>query len=381
MDEIYLDNSATTRPLPEVTKQVLQVLKQDYGNPSSPHKKGARAEAYLRRARRLLSGQLGVSEKEIYFTSGGTESNNLALRGTAYNYKNRGQHLITSNIEHPSVYNVFQALEEEGFSVSYLDVDGKGLVDPFSLKEALTEQTILVSIMQVNNELGSLQPINKLGSIIKNYNRDIFFHVDGVQAFGKIPVRPKEDNIDLLSLSGHKFHGPKGTGILFFRDSMLIKPLFAGGGQEDHIRSGTENVPGIAGLIPALQALPAFNPQTVNEKLSELKKYFIKLITEQLPAARINTPSRSAPHIISLSFRGIKGEVLIHALEEENIYASTGAACHSRRTDNSRILEAINLPEDYRDGTIRISLSEFITRKQLEFTTEKIKEKIDFLQL
>ena len=382
MDEIYLDNSATTRPLPEVIKKINQVLKKDYGNPSSPHKKGARAEQYLRKARNLLATRLEVTNRELYFTSGGTESNNLAIRGTAYNYKNRGQHLITTTIEHASVFNVFKALEEEGFSVSYLQPDKRGLISPQTLKKALTPETILVSIMQVNNELGSIQPVGKFSSIIKNYNEDIFFHVDAVQACGKIPVKPKKDGIDLLSLSGHKFHGPKGTGILYFQNGMLIRPLFEGGGQENYIRSGTENVPGIAGLIPALDALPQFSEQlTINKKLNKLKKHFIFMVKSILPEARINTPRQSAPHIINLSFQGIKGEVLVHALEEENIFISTGAACHSRNREDSRVLEAINLPPEYREGTIRVSLSEEITEQQLEYTVNQLKDKLAFFNI
>ncbi|MFW5985720.1 MAG: cysteine desulfurase family protein [Halanaerobiaceae bacterium] len=375
MDEIYLDNSATTRPLPEVIEKMKNVLEVNYGNPSSLHNKGLAAEQYLKTARKLLADKLGVRDNEIYFTSGGTESNNLALKGTAYNYKNRGQHLITTQIEHPSVYNVMRTLEEEGFTVTYLKPDKSGIIRPEALKEALTPQTILVSIMQVNNELGSKQPIKKFSQVLQNYNPDIFFHVDAVQAFGKIPVKPRSNNIDLLSLSGHKFHGPKGIGILYFSNHMLIKPLFQGGGQENDIRPGTENIPGIAGLIPALENM------TVSQKIAKLKKLFLEQIQKQVPQVRVNTPQQSAPHIISISFPGIKGEILVHALEEENIYVSTGSACHSRRQNDNRVLKAIDLPPKYINGTIRLSLSKFNTEQEINFTVEQIKKKIDYLTI
>ena len=380
VSEIYLDNSATTRPRPEVINKIKQVLTTDYGNPSSLHNKGVIGEKYLNKARKLLASHLNVKPGEIYFTSGGTESNNLALWGITKNYYNRGRHLITSQIEHPSVYNVFKALEEEGFQVTYLKPDKRGIVNPDRLKQALTEKTILVSIMQINNELGSRQPIQELAQTTKNFDDKIFFHVDAVQAFGKMPLHLAEKNIDLLSISGHKFHGPKGVGGLYVNNNMQIKPLFQGGGQEKDIRPGTENVPGIAGLIPALKNLPRLKKNKDDKQLAELKKIFINKITDLLPQARINTPRESAPHIINLSLKGIKGEVLVHALEEEKIYISTGSACHSRRKEENRILKAIGLSPKLREGTIRVSLSHYNDKQQLEYTAEQIKEKVDYLK-
>lgn len=382
MDEIYLDNAATTRPLSEVINRVTEVMENDFGNPSSLHHRGAAAERHIQQTRKFLATLLEVKPGEIYFTSGGTESNNLALKGTALNYKNRGQHLITTQIEHPSVYNAFKSLEETGFKVTYLQPDSRGIISPQQLQKALKPETILVSIMYVNNELGSLEPVSKLAQTIKNYSRDIFFHVDAVQALGKIPLHPQQDNIDLLTVSAHKINGPQGVGALYMKNGMMIKPLLEGGGQERDLRSGTENTPGIAGFLPALKNIPRqVNGGSTDEQLASLKQFTIRQIQNTISRVQINTPQQSAPHIINISLPDIKGEVLVHALEEDDIYVSTGSACHSRQKINNRILKAINLSEKYLEGTIRISLSALNTKQEMEHTVHKIKEKIDYLNI
>ncbi|ACL70950.1 cysteine desulfurase family protein [Halothermothrix orenii] len=379
MKEIYLDNSATTRPLPEVVSQVEEVLTTNYGNPSSLHNKGLSAEKILKEARQTIAGKLNVKPDEIIFTSGGTESNNLALKGTAYLYKNRGRHLITTKIEHASVIDTFKALEDEGFEVTYLKPDKRGIISLEELKRSIRDDTILISIMHINNELGSLQPIAEAGSIIKDINKKTIFHVDAVQSFGKVLIKPADWNIDLLTISAHKVHGPKGVGALYKRKNLDIKPLLNGGGQEDGLRSGTENIPGIAGFIPAVKALPDFNERnTFNRKLDRLKNHLIDMIKEKLPDVRLNTPEQSAPHIVNISIPRVKGEVVVHSLEAKGIYVSTGSACHSREREKSHVLRAIGLPSELIDGTIRISLSEYNTETDLNTAVKTLAEQLRY---
>ena len=390
MKEIYLDNSATTKPLPKVIEAVVDSMEINYGNPSSLHNKGLRAERIMKKARKKIDEKLNVKNKgNIIFTSGGTECNNLALKGITENYQNRGNHIITTRVEHSSVLNVFKYLEDKGFDVTYLPVDSKGIISLNDLRQAIKETTILVSIMQVNNELGSIQPIEKAAEIIKEQNKLTFFHVDGIQSFGKIYVDPVNMGIDLFSISGHKFHGPKGIGALYLKEGIKIPPLLHGGGQEESIRSGTENIPGIAGLIPALDHLPDLNQNNnLDKKILNLKNYFLEKIknnSEDLPDFKINTPlsssEDSAPHIVNISFAGLKGEVIVHSLENKGIYISTGSACHSQKDDKSSVLKAIDLPEEYLHGTIRISFSRFNTRKEINFLIDALIEQLDFLCL
>ncbi|MFW6269650.1 MAG: cysteine desulfurase family protein [Bacillota bacterium] len=382
MKDIYMDNSATTRPLPEVIESMQQVLTQNYGNPSSLHGKGLAAEKILKKCRKNIAQKLKIKPEEIYFTSGGTESNNIAIKSTAQTFKNRGNHLITSKSEHPSVLNVFSTLEKENFEVTYLSPDKNGRISLNELKNSITTRTILVSIMQVNNEIGNIQPIKEAGKIIKEQNQLTYFHVDAVQSFGKIYINPGEWNIDLLSLSGHKTHGPKGIGALYVRKGIELQPLFNGGGQETGLRSGTENTPGIAGLSAAVNHLPELNNEKdYDYKLNNLKKYLLSHIERNFSDARINTPVNSAPHIVNISFPDIKGEVLVHSLEKDNIYISTGSACSSRSHKENKILEALHIPEKYREGTIRISLSRNNTEKEIDYLIDKLKEKIEFLNI
>ncbi|MFW6389552.1 MAG: cysteine desulfurase family protein [Halanaerobiales bacterium] len=378
MKEIYLDNSATTKPLPEVVEKITNTLTQKYGNPSSLHDKGLEAEKIVKKTRRLLAKYLNVNENNICFTSGGTESNNLAIRGTAYNYRKRGLHVITSSIEHSSVLESFIALEEEGFEVTYLNTDRYGNISPEEVKNNIREDTILVSIHHINNELGTIEPINKIGKIIKEKNENTLFHVDAVQSLGKVYLQPVSFLIDLLSISGHKIHGPKGIGALFVNDGINLIPFLIGGGQENNLRGGTENVPGIAGLGAAVEALNSYTTENnYDRNINELKQFFIKKINTYYPDVVINTPETSSPHIISTAFPGVKGEVLVHSLAKKGIYVSTGSACHSRNREKSHVLRTIGLDKKLIEGTIRISLSRFNTKKELDYTAKQIKEQIN----
>lgn len=371
--EVYLDNSATTRCYAEVGELVYRVMCRDYGNPSSMHRKGVEAEHYVKEAKETLAGILKVSTKEIVFTSGGTESDNLALIGTARAMRRMGNHLITSAIEHPAILNTMRHLEEEeGFRVTYLPVDANGLVKLDALKEALCKDTILVSIMYVNNEVGSVQPVERAAQIVKSYNPRIVFHSDAVQGFGKYRIYPKRLGVDLLSASGHKIHGPKGAGFLYISDRVKIRPIVYGGEQQKNIRSGTENVPGIAGLGLASQMIY----QDLEMKVAlmrELKEQFLSGVT-QIENTRIHglVDGNSAPHIISVGFAGIRSEVLLHALEEKGIYVSSGSACASNHPAVSGVLKGIGAAREYLDATLRFSMSEFTTKEEIDYTLDTL---------
>ena len=339
MKEIYLDNSATTRAYDSVGDLVRKVMCEDYGNPSSMHMKGMRAEKYIKETQEILAKLMKVQPKEIFFTSGGTESDNLALIGAARANHRAGKHLITSAIEHPAIINAMRYLEtEEGFRVTYLPVDRYGRIELEALKEALCEETILVSVMYVNNEVGSVQPIAEAASIVKAYNKDILFHVDAVQGFGKYKIYPKKLKVDMCSISGHKIHGPKGTGALYIDEHVKIKPILFGGEQQKNIRSGTENVPGIAGLGLAAKTIYQDLDEKV-QKMRELKNHFIEGISK-IEDTTIHGlyDETSAPHIISVGFAGIRSEVLLHALEDKGIYVSSGSACASNHPQISGVL-------------------------------------------
>ena len=372
MKEIYLDNSATTCAYKEVGELVAKVMCEDYGNPSSMHMKGVAAEKYIKEAKERLAKILKVQEKEIYFTSGGTESDNLALIGTAVANQRAGKHLITSSIEHPAIINTMRHLEEQGFRVTFLPVDKYGRVQLDALKEALCEDTILVSIMYVNNEVGSVQPIQEAASIVKAYNKDILFHVDAVQGFGKYVIHPKKLKVDMVSVSGHKIHGPKGTGVLYIDSHVKIKPIVFGGEQQKNVRSGTENVPGIAGLGLAAKMIY----ENLDEKVArmrELKQHFIDGVTK-IPETTIHGlyDETSAPHIISVGFAGIRSEVLLHALEDKGIYVSSGSACSSNHPQVSGVLKGIGAKQEFLDATLRFSMSEFTTLEEIDYTLETL---------
>ncbi len=377
--EVYLDNSATTRVFTEVAQYMTQIMCQDYGNPSSLHKKGLEAEQYLRYAKEIFAKILKVNEKEIYFTSGGTESDNMAIRGVAMSYQRQGRHLITTRIEHPAVLQTMRFLEEQGFRVTYLPVDAFGRISLEDLQRAMSGDTILVSIMHTNNEIGSLQPIAEAGALIKRMNPNTRFHVDAVQGFGKARIYPKKMNIDLLSASGHKIHASKGVGMLYVDERTRLAPIVFGGGQQGNLRSGTENVPGIAGMAKAAEMLYRDLDEDLR-RLEECKSYFIRGIGE-LEGTRINgllpgypRGEGTAPHVVSVSFRGVRSEVLLHALEEKGIYVSAGSACSARKPQPSATLRAIGVDKALLESTIRFSFSVLTTREELEYTLETLEK-------
>lgn len=378
--EVYLDNSATTKCFDEVAELVSKVMTQDYGNPSSMHLKGVAGEKYLRHAREIIARNLKVNEKEILFTSGGTESDNLALIGTAFANQRAGRHLITTQIEHPAILQTMQYLERQDFEVTYLPVDADGRVKLEELQRALRKDTILVSIMHTNNEIGSLQPIIEAGTMIKRFNPSIVFHVDAVQGYGKFRIYPKRMNIDLLSVSAHKIHGPKGIGFLYINEKIKIHPIIWGGGQQKGMRSGTENVPAIAGMALAIEKMYQNLDEEV-EKLYRLKQRFIEGAM-QIDEVKVNglTGRESAPHVVSLSVRGVRSEVLLHALEEKGIYVSAGSACASNKPSVSATLQAIGLEKDLLDSTIRFSFSVFTTPEEIDYTLRNLYDIIPMLR-
>ncbi len=375
---IYLDNSATTRTYDEVTEYMSHIMKDVYGNPSSMHMAGVNAENEIKTARQTIADIMKVEEKEIIFTSGGTESDNLALIGCAMAQRRAGNHLITTRTEHPAVIETMKYLEEQGFEVTYLDVECDGRVSPAALKEALTEETILVSIMHVNNEIGSVNDIEELANIVRSYRPAALFHTDAVQSFGKMKIYPKRMKIDLVSVSGHKIHGPKGVGLLYVNDRVKIRPVIFGGGQQRGLRSGTENVPGIAGLALAAKKIYEELPEATG-RMYELKTAFIEGLSD-LPDVTVNglpgagdlaeAVRMSAPHIVSASFAGVRAEVLLHALEAKGIYVSSGSACSTNKPAKSATLLAINLPADLIGSTLRFSFSPDTTKEELDHTLE-----------
>lgn len=353
---VYLDNSATTRTDPEVIRVMADVMEKVYGNPSSLHGVGDKAHRLIGEAREAVARTLGVQPREIVFTSGGTESNNLAIKGVAERFRNRGRHLITTEVEHPSVYQAFRQLEERGWRVTYLPVDRLGRVSEEDVEKALTEDTVLVSVMHVNNEVGTIQPVEAIGRVLRSKPK-VIFHVDAVQAFGKLELDPVRWGVDLLSISGHKFHGPKGVGALYIREGLRLTPLLAGGGQEGGLRSGTENVPGIAGLAKA--AILAQQRRETVRQWQRWKEELIQAVTSRLEGVVVNgdtTTEGGAPHILSLSFPGLKSEVIVHALEQEKVFVSSKSACSSKKETPSRVLTAMGLDDRTAIGSIRISM-------------------------
>lgn len=378
--EAYLDNSATTSCSKAATEKMVELLTQDYGNPSSMHMKGVIAEKYITEAKKKIAKTLKVEEKELVFTSGGTESNNLAIIGSALANKRAGMHVITTSIEHASVTNPFIWLSENGFEVTYLGVDSYGQVKMDELKNAIRPDTILVSIMHVNNEIGALQPIEEIGKLIKSLNPKCLFHVDAIQSYGKMQIHPKKANIDMLSVSGHKIHGPKGSGFLFIKDKTKVKPLIHGGGQQKGMRSGTENVPAIAGLAVAAEEMYQ-NLEENRNHLFALRDYFIEEV-EKLDGVSVNGKKDhdSAPHIVSVSIAGVRAEVILHTLEDRNIYVSAGSACASNKPAISSTLQSIGLKKELLDSTVRFSFSIHTTKEELDYALDAMRETIPMLQ-
>lgn len=378
--EIYLDNSATTRPYDDVIDIMMKVYREDYGNPSSKHYKGVDSEKYVKEAREIIAKSLKASAREILFTSGGTESDNTALIGCAMAGKRRGNHIITTKIEHPAILETTEYLKKQGFDITYLNVDKQGVVDLEQLKNSLTHETIIVSVMHTNNEIGSVQPLEEIGKIIKAFDKDILFHVDAVQGYGKFNIVPKKANIDLMSVSGHKIHGPKGIGFLYIKEGTKILPYIMGGGQQGGMRSGTENVPAIAGMAQAVKNIYE-NLEEDRQRMYELRDQVIDGVSS-IEGVQINgMPERQgAPHIISISVKNVRAEVLLHSLEEKNIYVSSGSACASNKNTVSDTLRAIGLDKEYLDSTIRVSLSAFNTKEDIEALVSALKDIIPELR-
>ena len=378
--EIYFDNSATTRVFDSVRDIMTETMTADYGNTSSLHTKGVEAEQYVREARAEIAKSLRVKEKEIIFTSGGTESNNLAILGTALANRRSGNHIITSCIEHASVYNTTAFLEEQGFRVTYLPVDHNGHVSPEDLRAAICDDTILVSIMYVNNEMGAVEPIAKLAQVLRETKPQAYFHADAIQAYGKYVIRPKKEGIDLLSVSGHKIHGPKGVGFLYVDERVKIRPILFGGGQQMGMRSGTENVPGCAGLGAAAKEIYRDHEAKVDH-LYALKDRFVSGLHE-LEGVTVHslTGRDSAPQIVSTGFEGIRAEVLLHALEEKGIYVSSGSACSSNHPGISGTLRGIGVKESLLDSTLRFSFGVFNTEDEVDECLRVLKELLPLLR-
>lgn len=379
--EAYLDNSATTKVSDGVRDIVVKTMTEDFGNPSSLHMKGIEAEKYLRDAREIIAKALKVTEKEIIFTSGGTEANNMALIGVAEAYKRAGRNIITTAIEHASVLDTMKYLTEQGYSVTYLNVDKSGRIDLEELKNAITDETILVSVMYVNNEIGAVEPIEEIGKIIKERNPNTVFHVDAIQAFGKYKIYPKKLKIDALSVSGHKIHGPKGIGFLYVSDKVKIRPIIHGGGQQRGLRSGTDNVPGIAGMGQAVREAYT-DMETKADKMRKLKDYLADSLLK-LSDVRINSSKGDdgAPNIVSASFIGVRSEVMLHALEEKGVYVSSGSACSSNKPGISATLKSIGLNKEALDSTLRFSFCDTTTMEEIDYALEAVKELLPKLRV
>ena len=381
--EAYLDNAATTKVFPEVAERMIQLMEVGYGNPSSKHSKGLEAENAIREARDRVCKSLKCEAGEIIFTSGGTESNNQALIGAVMANRRAGQHIITTRIEHASIHQPLAFLETQGYEITYLPVDVHGKVEPEVLKAAIREDTVLISIMFVNNEIGSVQDVEQLAKVIHESNPKTLFHVDAIQAFGKYRIVPKRLGIDLMSVSGHKIHGPKGSGFLYVKAGTKLSPILFGGGQQKGMRSGTENVPGIAGLGEAVRLIYTDHTSKV-EQLYTIKDRLITRL-QQLDQVQVHGIAglelrETAPHIVSVGFAGIRSEVLLHALAERDVYVSSGSACSSNHPELSGTLQAIGVEEALLDATLRFSLSVTSTMEEVDYAVEQLAELLPVLR-
>jgi len=378
--DVYFDNSASTKVSEKAIEIMLKTMRDDYANTSGKHIKGVEAESYVKDAADIIAKTLKVKKGEIIFTSGGTESNNMALIGGAMSRKRYGKHIIISGIEHPAVYRPAEFLTEQGFELSVLPVNSEGQVDLELLKSTLRDDTVLVSVMYVNNEIGAIEPVEEISRIIKAKNKDILFHVDAIQAYTKLRINPKSQGIDMLSASGHKFHGPKGVGFLYIDSNVKINPIIFGGGHQRGMRSGTLNTTGIAGMgVAAKEAYENFD-ERIN-KISDLKYYLMDEL-EKIEGAVLNTGrgENFAPQVISVSFEDIRAEVLLHALEDRGIYVSSGSACSSNHPGISGTLKAIGVRDDLLDATIRISLSELNNKEEADYLIKNLKELLPLLR-
>jgi cysteine desulfurase len=378
--EAYFDNSATTRVFDCVKDAVVNAMTVDYGNAAARHMKGVEAERLIKEARAEIAKSLKVQEKEILFTSGGTESNNTALIGAAFANQRAGKHLITTGVEHASIYNTMEFLREQGFEITYLPVDSYGCISLEELAQAVREDTILVSVMYVNNEIGAVEPVEEISKVIKAKNPKTLFHVDAIQAYGKYVIRPKKQGIDLLSVSGHKIHGPKGVGFLYIDEKAKVRPLLFGGGQQKGMRSGTENVPGCAGLGAAVREVYRDHEAKI-EKLYQIRERLIAGLKE-LPGVTINGHEgrENAPQIVSASFEGVRSEVLLHALEDRGVYVSSGSACSVNHPGVSGTLKGIGVKKELLDSTIRFSFGLFNEPEEANYCLEVLRELLPVLR-
>ena len=378
--EVYFDNSATTRCYDSVKDIVVKAMTEDFGNPSAMHLKGVEAEKYIKSSAESLARLLKVQEKEILFTSGGTESDNLAMIGAAFANKRSGNHIITTSVEHPAVSQPALFLQEQGFEVTYLPVDSRGVVKMDALKAVLREDTILVSVMYVNNEVGAVMPVEEIAALVHEKSPKALFHVDAIQAFGKYRIYPKKMGIDLLSVSGHKIHGPKGVGFLYINEKAKIQPQILGGGQQGGMRSGTDNVPGIAGLGTAAVEIYKNLEENV-ENMYRLKEYIAQGL-EKIGDIRINGMDlrEGAPQILSISVMGVRSEVLLHSLEERGIYVSAGSACSSHKRKPSATLAAMGMSKDQIESTVRLSFCEENTIEEADYFLQVMGELVPMLR-
>lgn len=374
---IYLDNCSTTRPRDAVISIMLNSLKEDYGNPSSLHRLGLNAEKKIKNSRDIISDYLKINKNELFFTSGGTESNNIAIQGIVNKYGPRGKHIITTKIEHPSIHNIMEYYETKGYTITYLNNDEMGNIDLEQLKEIINSDTILVSLIHVNNEIGVVQNIKEVRKILNDVGSNALLHLDGVQSFGKIEFSLKDLGVDTYSFSGHKVHGPKGIGGLYINSKVKLPPVILGGNQERGIRSGTENLTGIIGFGEAVNILSQkFKEES--QHVSMIKEYLASRIIDEIEDVKINTSldSSSSPYILNISFRNIKGEVLLHYLEDKEIYISTTSACSSKGTKKSNVLKAIGLSDNEIEGSIRFCFSYEITKADIDYTMDRLKSSV-----
>lgn len=377
---VYFDNSASTKVADSVIEVMIKTMREDYGNPSAKHMMGVVAEKYVKEATRMIAKTLKVEEKEILFTSGGTESNNIALIGGALANQRRGKHIISTAIEHPAVYEPLGKLVELGFEVTILPVDSAGHICLEELKNAIREDTIIVSTMYVNNEVGAVEPVEEIAKIVHEKNPDCLYHVDAIQGYGKYKIQPKKQGIDLMSVSGHKLHGPKGVGFLYIQKDAKVNPILFGGGQQRGMRSGTINVPGIAGMGEAARLAYEHFDEKI-EKMIAIKDYLMDQL-EKMEGIHLNSfrGTQSAPHILSVSVQGVRAEVLLHALEDREIYVSSGSACSSNHPGISGTLKGIGLEDEFLDSTVRISLCSENTLEEADYFLDTLKELLPMLR-
>lgn len=372
MKEIYLDNAATTKTHTQVDETMAHVMRNVYGNPSSLHRSGMRAEKHIKEARNAVAKAIGCNADEIYFTSGGTESDNLAIIGFVQANRKRGNHIITTKFEHPAVLETFKYLGDCGLDVDYLDIDISGQINLKDLEDKLRADTLLVSVMQVNNEIGSIMPISEIKAITRRKSSVAVLHTDAVQSFGKIELLPARWGVDMLSISAHKIHGPKGVGAIYVKKGTIIKPIMFGGGQQNALRPGTENVAGIVGFGEAVKVAMA-NLDENRQRVLELKTQLLGGITQNIPQVVVNSPVSGSPYILNVSFLGVRSEILLHSLESQGIYVSSGSACSSKKAQLSNTLSAMRKSKDEADSALRFSLSAYNTAQEIDICINALK--------